>query len=169
MNRHLILVGLPGSGKTTAGRLAAKLLRTAFSDTDQIVSDTTRLSIPEVFTRYGEHEFRRLERAAMDGALAAPPHVISPGGGWMSQPGNLEAAAGALIVYLEISPEDAARRLGDAAFRPLLSGDPLPKLRTLLAEREPWYAKAQARVSASGSPNAVAAELARLSSSHGKP
>jgi shikimate kinase len=163
VNRHLVLVGLPGSGKTTVGQHAARLLSAAFSDIDVLVSQATGKTIAALFAEEGETGFRRLERAAMAGALAAPPHVIAPGAGWAAQPGNLETATGALIVYLQVAPEVAAGRLSGDTSRPLLLGQDVPvALRELLTRREPWYQKAQATLDASRPSDLVAQELVRL-------
>lgn len=161
MKRHLILVGLSGSGKSTVGRLAAQQLRTNFSDIDELIVTGSGQPVAELFAREGEAQFRRLERAALERALAAPPHVIAPGAGWIAEPGNLEAAGDALLIYLEISPAEAAARLAGDSTRPLLSGrDPVTRLTGMLRTREPWYQKAQLTIPASGSPEAVAALVA---------
>lgn len=161
MKRHLILVGISGSGKSTVGRLAAKQLRTDFSDIDELIVAGSGQPVAELFAREGEAQFRRLERAAMDRALAAPPHLIAPGAGWIAEPGNLEAAGDALLIYLEISPGAAAARLAGDATRPLLAGgDPVTRLAGMLRTREPWYRKAALTIPASGSPEAVATRVA---------
>lgn len=162
MKRHIVLVGLPGSGKTTVGRLAAKLLGTAFTDVDETVVSAAGMPVAEIFRVGKEAQFRRIERAAMDGALAAAPHVIAPGAGWMAQPGNLAAAAEAVVVYLKISPEAAAARLAGDRSRPLLQdADPAARISELLAERERWYRQAHAEVNAAGAAEAVATEVVR--------
>lgn len=165
MTRHLILVGLPGSGKTTVGRRAVELLPSDFTDIDEMVEAETGRSISRIFAESGEAEFRRLERAAMDRALEQPPHLIAAGAGWIAQPGNLEAARerNAGIVYLRVSPAVAAARLGEDATRPLLSGgggDRTARLQALLAERESWYRQALAEVDAEQTVEAVAAQVA---------
>lgn len=161
MKRHLILVGISGSGKTTVGRLAAEQLRTNFSDIDELIVAGAGQPVAELFAREGEAQFRRLERAAMERALAAPPHLIAPGAGWIAEPGNLEAAGDAVLIYLEISPSLAAARLGGDATRPLLAGaDPVTRLAGMLLARERWYRKAALTIPASGAPDRVAARVA---------
>jgi shikimate kinase len=154
VKRHLILVGISGSGKTTVGRLAAKQLGTHFSDIDELIVAGSGQPVAELFAREGEAQFRRLERAAMERVLSAPPHLIAPGAGWIAEPGNLEAAGDAVLIYLEISPA------GDAT-RPLLAGgDPVARLSGMLRTREGWYRKAALTIPASGSPDTVAAQVA---------
>jgi len=163
VKRHIVLVGLPGSGKSTVGRRTAELLRTAFTDIDQIVVSAAGMPVAELFAAQGEPQFRRLERAAMDGAIAAPPHVIAPGAGWAASPGNLEAADAGLLVYLRVSPDTAAERLRGDNTRPLLAGgDPGPRIADLLARRETWYRRAVAEVDAGAPVDEVAGTVARL-------
>jgi shikimate kinase len=165
MKRHLVLVGLPGSGKSTVGRLAAERWPSEFAgytDLDeQIVAEAGR-SIPEIFARAGERGFRRLERGAMEAALARSPHLVAAGAGWIAEPGNLAAARvrHALVVYLRVTPEQAHARLAAATDRPLLAGpDRLARLTTLLAERDSWYRQADAEVDAAPAPETVVTAL----------
>lgn len=160
MKRHLILVGLPGSGKSTVGALAAAELCVGFTDLDGVVEAMAGVPITEIFATRGEAAFRELEREAMDAALLGSPQVIAPGGGWAAQPGNLAAAEDrALVMYLAISPEAAARRLDGDMTRPLLAGAAQPRemLEQLLLAREPFYRLAAIEVDAeSGPPEFVA-------------
>lgn len=168
MKRHIVLVGLPGSGKTTVGRRVANLLGTAFTDIDETAVAAAGMSVAEIFRVGKEAQFRRIERAAMDGALAAPAHVVAPGAGWMVQPGNLAAAADAVLVYLRISPEAAAARLAGDQSRPLLlDADPAARLSELLAQRERWYSQAHAEVDGARAAEAVATEVVRSARSLG--
>ena len=86
----------------------------------------------------------------MRAALAGAPSVMSPGGGWAAQAGNLEAALDqAFFIYIKVQAITAAKRAGDASGRPLLDGqDPAVRMRQLLAEREPFYARAHAEIKA---------------------
>jgi shikimate kinase len=175
MPRHLILVGLPGAGKTTIGRLVAAELRAPFVDLDQAIERRAGKSIPRLFAEGGEGAFRTLERAEMDIALAAPESVIAAGGGWAAQPGNLEAAAGrALTVYLQVTPEVAAARAAMSEVpsqmsdsRPLLAGGEVPtRMRELLSKRRTRYERCDVTVSANpDAPGAVALEVAELARS----
>ena len=97
------------------------------------------MPVAEIFATHGEAHFRRLERAAMDRALAAPPQVIAPGAGWIAEPGNLEAARGTLLIYFEIVPY--MRQSGSAGITrgPCWRRRPAGRIRELLTRRGPWY------------------------------
>jgi len=164
MKRHLILVGLPGSGKSTVGQLAADRWPDqipSYTDLDELIEAEAARPIAEIFARAGERGFRRFERDAMEAALARPPHLISAGAGWIAEPGNLDAARvhQVRIVYLRVAVEVAHARLAGTSDRPLLQGDPLAKLAALFAARESWYHMADAEIDASGPPEEVVLAL----------
>lgn len=148
MRQHLLLVGLPGSGKSAAGRIAAATLRARFVDVDQVIEEQERLPISRIFAERGEAAFRELERRQVRSILADDPCVVVPGGGWAAQSGNLEEAGRrALIVYLRAAPEVAASRAAPQGNRPLLAcGDPVARMRELLARRGACYEAADAVV-----------------------
>jgi shikimate kinase len=164
----VVLVGLSGAGKSTVARLAAALLDAPWCDLDQQVEARTGRPVREIIAIDGEPAFRRLEREAMATALAGPPRIIAAGAGWAAEPGNLDlAGTAALTLYLCVSPEAAADRLGIAADRPLLAGDVLPRLREQLATREPWYRRAAVEIDADAAPDLVAAAVAAAARRHG--
>jgi shikimate kinase len=150
VKRHIVLVGLPGSGKSTVGKLVAAALAAPFIDVDALVTRKEGRPIPMIFAERGEAAFRQLERQEMDGALAGPPAVIAPGGGWAAQPGAMEAVQGrGLVVYLKMRSDAAASHAAPQGNRPTLMGeDPAAQMRQLLHEREPFYVKADATVEA---------------------
>lgn len=159
--RHMVLIGLPGSGKSTVGRLAAEQLETHLTDIDRIIERATGLPIPDLFLEEGEVAFRQRERQAVLDAFHLPPHLVAPGGGWAAEPGNLDAVRGrALTVYLEVAPETAASRLGPVNGRPLLAGGPVvDRLRSLLERRRVFYREAEVVVDAELNPGTVAAKV----------
>ena len=148
MKRHILLVGLPGSGKTTVGRLVAERLGAGFLDVDMVIVRKMQMPISRIFATHGEAKFRELEREAMAQALEGPAGVLAPGGGWGIQPGHLESArANSFIVYLKTLAMTASKRAAVDSTRPLLVGeDPVEQMRLLLRERDPIYSLAEAEV-----------------------
>lgn len=142
---HLVLVGLPGVGKSSVGAGVAARLGVPFLDLDVEIERRSGRTIAELFATEGEEGFRRMERALTEELREADPMVLAPGGGWMSQP-SLAALLRppARIVYLRASPAAVARRLGAGrGQRPLLAGgDLVARLAALLAERETAYRSA---------------------------
>ncbi len=92
MKRHIVLIGLPGAGKSTVGRLVAERLHAGFVDIDTILIRKEGKPISMIFAEKGEPVFRTMERKEVDAALANEPAVIAPGGGWAAQPGALDDA-----------------------------------------------------------------------------
>ena len=143
--KHLVLVGLPGAGKTTIGRAAAAQAGLPFLDFDEEIEKRTGLSPSELFRQRGEPAFRSEELALSRELFGRHTIVVSPGGGWITQTAAREALRPqAWLVYLRVSPEVAAARLGGAASnRPLLAGgDPVEALGRLLAARQALYESA---------------------------
>ncbi|MCK0175304.1 shikimate kinase [Mycolicibacterium sp. F2034L] len=135
-----VLVGLPGSGKSTIGRRLAKALGVAMLDTDVAIEQRTGRAIAEIFAEDGEKEFRRLEEEVIRDALQNHDGVLSLGGGAVTTPGVRDALAGHAVVYLEISAAEGIRRTGGSNVRPLLAGgDRAEKYRALMTERVPLY------------------------------
>ena len=170
MKRHVLLVGLPGVGKSLVGQLVAEGLPAPLLDIDSILVRQMGMPVAQIFGMVGEPRFRAMERDAVDTAQAREPAVIVPGAGWAAQPGQLEAAKRAsLIIYLKCSAVTAARRSGLGEVRPLLTGaDPVDRTRGLLAAREPFYKLADYEVAADLKPApAVAQEVVRLARTHG--
>lgn len=146
--QHVILVGLPGAGKSTVGRLLAERLDTHCTDIDPMIVRATGMTVAELFAEEGEPAFRDRERRAVLQSLGLPPHIVAPGGGWAAEPGNLEVIANiALTIWLAINPATAAGRLADDQSRPLLAvGDRAEALADLARRREPFYRRAAARI-----------------------
>jgi shikimate kinase len=138
---HLILVGLPGVGKTTIGRAAARQLGRQFLDFDQEIERRSGMSVREIFRLKGEEHFRGLEFALTEELSRGGGMVLSPGGGWITQQKSVELLRSAgRIIYLRASPEAVARRLRRVETRPLLAGrDPAVALRELYEKRRSLY------------------------------
>ena len=170
MKRHIILVGLPGAGKTTVGRLAAALLGAEFTDLDDVIAGRAGKSIPEIFAQQGEAAFRALEASVGAEVFARPPAVIAVGGGFVADPVRRRLAlASGLVIYLRISPGSAAGRLAGMTGRPLLDGRNTPeRLAELLAQREAAYLESPYSVTTDGlGPDQVASAVATLARQRG--
>lgn len=138
-----VLIGLPGSGKSTIGRRLAKSLGVALLDTDAAIEEKTGRTIPDIFSNDGEKEFRRIEEEVIREALGSHEGVLSLGGGAITSAGVREALSGHTVIYLEISASEGVRRTGGSTIRPLLAGgDRGEKFRALMSERVPLYRRA---------------------------
>jgi shikimate kinase len=142
----IVLVGLPGAGKSTAGRLAAERLGWTFVDLDEeIVRAAGGRGIPELFATEGEPAFREREREATRNLRGRRRIVVAPGGGWMANPGCAELLRPpARIIHLRVGVRSALERLrGSPEVRPLLAGpDPAGALAGLERRRASAYAGA---------------------------
>ncbi|GFG76158.1 shikimate kinase [Mycobacterium botniense] len=135
-----VLVGLPGSGKSTIGRRLAKALGTSLLDTDTVIEQQTGRRIAEIFATDGEKEFRRIEEEVVRRALTDHDGIVSLGGGAVTTPGVRAALAGHTVIFLEINAVEGVRRTGGTTVRPLLAGpDRAEKYRALMAQRVPLY------------------------------
>lgn len=171
MSRHVVLIGLPGAGKSTIGRLVADTLKAPFLDIDATIMRKEGRPIEILFAERGEAAFRQIEAQEMDQALAGEASIIAPGGGWAAQPGAIATARDrALLIYLKTRPGTATTRAVPAGNRPALMGeDPELRMRELLREREPFYMQADAQVETDARrPAEVAADVVRLARERGQ-
>ncbi len=146
---HLILVGLPGAGKSSIGRLVAIALGRPFLDFDLEIQRRSGKSLSRLFAENGEDAFRAREVALTRELLAAPPMVLAPGGGWVTNPEVVPLVRPpGRIIHLRISPAAALRRLDRSrVVRPLLkSDDPLATLDRLWTSRAELYAQADLEI-----------------------
>ena len=135
-----VLIGLPGSGKSTIGRRLAKAMGCSLIDTDAVIEERSGRTIAEIFAAEGESGFRRIEEQVIREALDNHDGILSLGGGAVTTAGVREALAGHTVVYLEISAAEGIRRTSGSTVRPLLAGpDRAEKYRSLLADRVPLY------------------------------
>jgi len=142
----VVLIGPPGAGKSTVGRILAERLGVTYRDTDADIEETAGKPIPDIFFDDGEPHFRDLERAAVREALAGHDGVLSLGGGAVMDDGTRKLLDGLPVVFLEVGLHDAVRRVGLDAPRPLLAINPRQRWRELMDERRPLYAAASRAV-----------------------
>lgn len=136
---RLVVIGPPGAGKSTIGSRVAERLGVSFADSDAVVERGAGRSIADIFVDDGEAVFRDLERAAVAELLRTSDGVLALGGGAVLDPRTEADLAGHAVVFLDVGISDAAKRVGFAASRPLLSVNPRAQWTALMATRRPVY------------------------------
>ncbi|MGW5850784.1 shikimate kinase [Streptomyces sp. NPDC055254] len=135
----VVLVGPMGSGKSTVGSLLAERLGVGYRDTDADIVAAEGREISDLFVDEGEPYFRELERRAVAAAVAEHTGVLALGGGAVLDEGTRELLAGRPVAYLSMDVEEAVRRVGLGAARPLLAVNPRRQWRELMDARRPLY------------------------------
>ncbi|PRH75827.1 shikimate kinase [Streptomyces solincola] len=135
----IVLVGPMGSGKSTVGALLAERLGVPYRDTDADIVAAEGREISDIFLDEGEEHFRALERAAVAAAVAGHAGVLALGGGAVLDDGTRALLAGRPVAYLSMDVEEAVRRVGLGAARPLLAVNPRRQWRELMDARRHLY------------------------------
>ena len=161
MAPRVVVIGPPGAGKSTIGRLVAAALGVDFADSDEVVEQRAGRSVADIFVDDGESTFRELERAAVADLLAGAQGVVSLGGGAVLDPRTEADLSGHAVVFLDVGIADAAKRVGFATSRPLLAINPRAQWTALMTPRRPVYERvATFRVDTAGrQPDDVVAEV----------
>ncbi|MGE3290696.1 MAG: shikimate kinase [Geminicoccaceae bacterium] len=161
LGRSLVLVGLMGAGKTSIGRRLAKTLAAPFTDADEEIVTAAGMSIPDIFTLYGEPRFRELERRVVARLLDREAIVLALGGGAFIDPDTrARVAERAVSIWLRADLETLiARTARKRGTRPLLDeGDPREILAGLMEQRYPIYAEADFTVDSQTEPHEAVVE-----------
>ncbi len=159
----VVLVGPPGSGKSTTAVALAERLGVAARDTDADVEAVAGCSVGDLFVEHGEEHFRDLERTAVAVALEEHDGVLAVGGGAVLDAGTRQRLAGRTVVFLDVGIKDAASRIGFNRDRPLLLGNPRQQWIRLMEQRRGIYEEvATVTVQTDGrTPAQVAEEIVR--------
>lgn len=152
------LIGMPGSGKSTVGRLLARRLDLSFLDSDNVIEDEVGCPIREFFAREGEERFRDVEQRTLAALCMRGPLVLATGGGSVLRSANRDALRNAgPVIYLHSPPNEVYRRVRHDTRRPLLQvADPLARLHELYEERDPLYRATAHFVIETGRPTVAA-------------
>jgi shikimate kinase len=158
---NIALVGFMGTGKTSVGRLLAERSGFEFVDTDELIESRAGKKIAEIFEDIGEAAFRQLEKQVVSELADRSRLVISCGGGLAVNQANLDSLkTHALVVCLWAAPDKIWSRVRHQTHRPLLhSPDPQGTIKTLLAQREPFYRQADVIVNTDQRPVKAVAQL----------
>jgi shikimate kinase len=146
---HLVLVGLPGAGKSTVGGMVAAKLGRSFLDFDVEIERREGMPIAQIFGERGEGGFRELERKLTEELKEFGNMVLAPGGGWITDPAVVGLIRPpARLIYLRVRPETALKRLStEAGSRPLLNRpDPIGELHKLFEARKSAYQAADLEI-----------------------
>lgn len=135
----MVLVGPMGSGKSTVGELIAQRLGVTYRDTDADIVAAQGREISDIFVDAGEPYFRELEREAVAAAIAGHQGVLALGGGAVLDDKTRELLTGLPVAYLSMDVEEAVKRVGLGAARPLLAVNPRRQWREMMDARRPLY------------------------------
>ena len=146
--RSVVFVGLMGAGKTAIGRKVAATLGLPFTDSDHEIESVSRMTIPDLFDRYGEAEFRSLEQRVIARVLESGPQVLSTGGGaFMNANTRTAIAEEGVSIWLKADLDTLMERVAKKPNRPLLKNpDPRAVMQKLMNDRYPVYALADIAV-----------------------
>ncbi|MDO9417470.1 shikimate kinase [Pararhizobium sp.] len=146
--RNLVFIGLMGAGKSAIGRLTAATLGVPFIDSDHEIERVSRMNISELFTSYGEEEFRALETRVIKRLLRSGPRVVSTGGGaYINERTRRLVRKGGLTIWLKADLDVLWERVNKRDTRPLLKTEnPKKTLEDLMLARYPVYAEADLTV-----------------------
>ncbi|GAA4327669.1 shikimate kinase [Streptomyces venetus] len=139
MSPLIVLVGPMGVGKSTVGQLLAERLGTGYRDTDDDIVAAQGRTIAEIFVEEGEPAFRAIEKQAVREALEGHDGVLALGGGAILDPDTRALLAGHRVVYLSMDVDEAVKRTGLNAARPLLAINPRKQWRELMEARRHLY------------------------------
>jgi shikimate kinase len=150
--KNIVLTGFMGTGKTEVGRILAKKTGYSFTDSDAEIEKTAGMTISEIFGKLGEPAFRDIESAVILSLSGHERAVISTGGGAVLRQENMDNLRGkGVIVCLEASAATILGRTEGSDDRPLLNAeDRLARIKEMLAERRPYYEKADIMVDTEG-------------------
>lgn len=160
--KNIVLTGFMGTGKTEVGRELSHILGWKVIDVDEEIVKAKKMSINEIFGKFGEQVFRNIETEMIGKVSQNRNVIISTGGGAVLRQENMEILRrNGVVICLWAEPETILRRTSSSSERPLLQvEDPLARIRELLEYRRPFYEKADIMIDTEGkSPFNIAEEI----------
>jgi shikimate kinase len=148
MSKNIVLTGLMGSGKTTVGKELAHKLNKIFIDTDELIENEEKLTINEIFSKFGESCFRNLETDMIKKVCKSGDQIISTGGGIVEKPENIKILKKkGIVIYLYAPVDELYNRIKNEKNRPLLNNDaPKWALEKLFKKREALYEQCDVKI-----------------------
>jgi XRE family aerobic/anaerobic benzoate catabolism transcriptional regulator len=147
---RVALIGLRGAGKSTLGRMVAEKLGWQFVELNKEIERDNDMSVPEIFAMYGQEGYRRFEQAALRKLIARDgPILLATGGGIVAEPVTFDLILSSFYtIWIKAEPEEHMRRVREQGDLRPMGGDAsaMQELRAILANREPFYARARATV-----------------------
>jgi len=157
---NVYLVGMMGAGKSTIGQLIAQQLHYRFLDTDHVIEQVTKRSIPEIFATDGEAGFREIETQVLEQVAAFQRTVVATGGGIVVNDRNWSYLREGVVLWIDVPIGDLCDRLAGDPNRPLLqTPDPQARLTALFKERRDRYALADQRITSTNQETAASTAL----------
>lgn len=164
--KNIYLIGFMGVGKTTVSKQLKEMTGWEEADTDKVIVSKKKMSIPEIFEKYGERYFRDLETNILRDFSKEKKKIISCGGGVILKEENRKIMKGSgTVVLLSAKPETIYEHVKKGKDRPLLNGNMnLEYIGKLMSEREPFYeaAKDVEIITDGKTPEEVAREMIRI-------
>ena len=141
MRKNIVLIGFMGCGKSTIGKKLARRKDYVFLDMDDVIVERAGMRITEIFEKFGEAHFRKLESELCKELSKAEGLVIATGGGVIKNAENMRLLKeNGTVLYIKASPEHIYRNVRNDRTRPLLNcEDKLARIKELMAERRPLY------------------------------
>ena len=162
---NIVLVGFMGTGKTVVGQELSKNLNMPMIDTDDVIEEDSGMIISDIFAQLGEPHFRDLESEAVRKVSRLDGYVISAGGGAVIRESNVqEFKKNGIVFCLSATPETIFKRVSYETHRPLLQTEnPMKRIRELLEQRAPYYARSDYTIETSKrSVSDIASEIAQI-------
>jgi shikimate kinase len=154
IKQPIFMCGMMGSGKSTIGKILAKMLNCNFSDLDLLIEQNLKMRIPEIFAQFGENEFRKVEKKLLLETASSAQGVVALGGGSLQDQHLVDhVKLHGWLVFLDCPRSVLSKRLHNSRNRPMLKNNsaesPMERINELIDERLPFYTQAHITIDTS--------------------